>query len=257
MILAIDMGNSNIKIGIVKDKDHVIEERINTVYNSTSFEYAEHIENLFLHYGVRKEEFSGAIMSSVVPPLTAVLGAAVNKVLGVRPILVTNRLKTTVSFPEPVGADLVVGAEAAYALYQSPCIIVNMGTATTITVVDRDGVFRGGVILPGMKTALNALSQNAATLPAISLGKPGSTISFDTDECMRSGIIYGSAGQIDAIVARMEAELGYECKIIATGGMARFCVPYCSRSVKLMSSLLMIGLMKIYEENTVSGKPET
>ena len=249
MILAIDMGNSNIKIGLVTDKDHIIEERINTYYNSTSFEYAEHIMQMLAHYKVDKKEISGAIMSSVVPPLTAVLSAAVNKVLGFRPLLVGKSLKTEVRFPEPVGEDLMVAAEAAYSLGYRPCIIVNMGTATTITVIDRDGVFRGGVILPGMKTALSALSQNAAILPAISLGKPGSTISFDTDECMRSGIIYGSAGQIDGIVSRMEKELGYACKIIATGGMARFCVPYCSRNVEQKSTLLMIGLMRIYEEN--------
>lgn len=257
MILAIDMGNSNIKIGLVTDKDHIIEERFNTTPNSTSFEYAEHIESLLSHYGVRKEAFEGAIMSSVVPPLTAVLSAAVNKVLGFRPLIVTNQVNTTVEFPSQVGADLVVGAEAAYTLYKSPCIIVNMGTATTVTVVDRDGVFRGGVIMPGMKTALTALSEKTATLPAISLGQPGSTISFDTDECMRSGIIYGNAGQIDAIVGRMEAELGYQCKIIATGGMARFCVPYCSRKVKTISSLLMIGLMKIYEENKALSSSQT
>lgn len=252
MILAIDMGNSNIKIGLVKDKDHIIEERINTYHNSTSFEYAEHIQSLLYHYGVDKKDIEGAIMSSVVPPLTAVLSTAVMKVVGFRPILVTKQLKTTVKFPVPVGADLIVGAEAAYEICGAPCIIVNMGTATTLMVVDKDATFRGGVILPGMKTSLSALSQNAAILPAISLGKPGSTISFDTDECMRSGIIYGNAGQIDSIVGRMEKELGYECKIIATGGMAKFCVPYCSRNVKMKSSLLMIGLMKIYEENKMT-----
>lgn len=249
MIFAIDLGNTNIKLGIVRDKDHIIEERINTIHNKTSFEYAEHIDNLLKIYGTDKNDFEGIIMSSVVPPLTAVLSTAVNKVFGRRPLIVTNKVKTEVVFPEPVGADLVVAAEAAWSLYHKPCIIVSMGTATTITAVDRDGVFRGGMILPGMKTSLSALSQGTAMLPAISLGKPGNALSFDSDECMRSGIIYGNAGQIDALCGRIEKELGYECKTIATGGMARFCAAYCSRPVKLRNSLLMLGLMRIYEEN--------
>jgi len=254
MILAIDMGNSNVKIGIVEDEKHVIEERVHTDSTHTSLEYAEHILQVLSLYGIPKEKITGAVIASVVPPLTAVLSAAVNKVFGFRPMIVTGGLKTKVTFkgvddPEYVGADLIAGAEAVLHEYPLPCIVVNMGTATTITVVDKTGDFRGGVILPGMKTALSALSDDAAILPEISLDEPGSTISLDTVECMRNGIIYGNAAQIDGIAARMEEELGQKCTVVATGGMARFCVPFCRHKVTLDRDLLMKGLYRIWTEN--------
>lgn len=254
MILAIDMGNSNVKIGIVENEKKVIEERVHTDSTHTSLEYAEHILQLLGLYHVKKEEITGAVIASVVPPLTAVLSAAVNKVFGFRPMIVNGNLKTSVTFkgvddPCYVGADLVAGAEAVCREYPLPCIMVNMGTATTIMLVDKDGDFRGGSILPGMKTALSALSDDAAILPEISLDEPGSPITLDTVECMRGGIIYGNAAQIDGIVERMEEEIGEACTVVATGGMARFCVPYCRHGVILDKDLLMKGLYYIWTEN--------
>lgn len=254
MILAIDMGNSNVKIGIVEDEEHVIEERVHTDSTHTSLEYAEHILQVLSLYEIPKAKITGAVIASVVPPLTAVLSAAVNKVFGFRPMVVNGSLKTKVTFrgvddPEYVGADLIAGAEAVFHEYPLPCIVVNMGTATTVTVVDKTGDFRGGVILPGMKTSLSALSDDAAILPEISLDEPGSPISLDTVECMRNGIIYGNAAQIDGIVARMEEELGEKCTVVATGGMARFCVPFCRHEVIPDRDLLMKGLYRIWMEN--------
>jgi len=254
MILAIDMGNSNVKIGIVDDDCHVIEERVHTDSTHTSLEYAEHFLQVLEIYGIKKEQITGAIIASVVPPLTAVLSAAVNKVFGFRPMIANGRLNTKVTFngtddPGYVGADLVAGAEAVCHEYPLPCITVCMGTATTIMVVDKTGDFRGGVILPGMKTSLSALSDDAAILPEISLDEPGSPITLNTVECMRSGIIYGNAAQIDGIVERMEKELGEKCTVVATGGMARFCVPYCTHDVILDRDLLMKGLYYIWREN--------
>lgn len=254
MILAIDMGNSNIKIGIVMDSGRVIEERIHTDKYHTSLEYAEHILQVFSLYGIGKSEISGAIIASVVPPLTAVLSAAVNKVLGFRPMIVTGNLKMKVTFrgvedPGYVGADLVAAAEAVAHEYPLPCIMVNMGTATTIMVVDGTGDFRGGLILPGMKTSLDALTSDAAILPEISIDRPGSSITMNTEECMRNGIIYGCAAQIDGIVDRMEQELGQKCAVVATGGMSRFCVPFCRHEITQDRDLLMKGLYRIYQEN--------
>ncbi|MBQ0099997.1 MAG: type III pantothenate kinase, partial [Lachnospiraceae bacterium] len=139
--------------------------------------------------------------------------------------------------------------EGAYKSYKLPCIIVNMGTATTMTMVDRDGEFRGGVILPGMKTSLNALTLSAAILPDIRLDHPGSTIGFNTEECMRNGIIYGNASQIDGITSRMEEEIGEPCTVVATGGMAKFCVSACRRKVTLDDKIIMTGLLSLYELN--------
>ena len=148
-----------------------------------------------------------------------------------------------------LGADLIAAAEGAYKSYKLPCIIVNMGTATTMTMVDKDGEFRGGVILPGMKTSLNALTSSAAILPDIRLDHPGSAIGFNTEECMRNGIIYGNASQIDGITARMEEEIGEPCTVVATGGMAKFCVSACRRKVTLDDKIIMTGLLSLYELN--------
>lgn len=249
MILAVDMGNTNIKIGLVKDSENIIEERISTEYGRTSLEYAEHIMFVLNFYKIDVSEISGAILSSVVPPLTAVLSAAVNKVLGIRPVLVSNRLRSEVVFADGVGADLIAAAEAAHAYYGGPCIMANLGTATTITLVTDKCIFRGGVILPGMKTSLKALSQGTAVLPEISFDRPGSVISLNTVECMRSGIIYGSAAQIDGIAEKMEAELGERCTLLLTGGMARFCEPFLKHPVIRDDALIMKGLYRLFEEN--------
>lgn len=254
MILAIDMGNSNIKIGIVKGPDEIIEERVKTEYDKTSFQYASDIFLMLMYYGVKKEDFEGAVISSVVPSLTPVLSAAVNKIMGKRPLVINGSMKMHIglsglSDKSGLGADLIAAAEGAYVSYPLPCIIVNMGTATTITMVDGDGEFRGGVILPGMKTSLNALTAGAAILPDIRLDHPGSTIGFNTEECMRSGIIYGNAGQIDEITERMEEEIGEKCTVVATGGMAKFCVSQCRRKVLLDDRIIMKGLLSLYELN--------
>jgi len=254
MILAIDMGNTNVKIGIVRDINDIIEERIRTDANQTSLEYAEHILSILGLYDIDMKDIEGAILSSVVPSLTAVLSAAVNKLFGFRPIIVNCEMNTTVKLKDGeemrgVGADLLVGAEAVVDSYPLPCVVVNMGTATTITVVNENREFLGGVILPGMKTSLQALSVGAATLPDISLDRPGSTISLNTEECMRSGIIYGNAAQIDGIVSRMEEELGKDCSVVITGGMSIFCVPYCNHEVFGEDKLMMKGLYKLYQLN--------
>ena len=233
MILAIDMGNSNIKIGLV-DGENVIEERVHTSPDKTSLEYATDIMFVLNLHGKKVSDVEGSIISSVVPSLTAVVSAAVNKVLKCRPVIVDSSCKYSFSCISdgPVGADILAAAEGAVNTYKLPCIMVNMGTATTYMLLDGNGVFRGGMILPGMKTALKALTSNTAALPEISLDEPGSTISKDTVQCMRSGIMYGYAAQVDGLIERMEEELGEKCSVVATGGMARFCIPLCKRNIK-------------------------
>lgn len=254
MILAIDMGNSNIKIGVIAAEHDIIEERVTTALNKTSMEYAMDILSILSFYKIDKRQIDGAILASVVPPLTGTISTAVRKVLGFAPLIATNKLKLSVHFehmkyPEKVGADLVVGAEAAFRYFRTPVIIINMGTATTITVVDSTGAYQGGVILPGLRVSLNSLSNNAAQLPYISLESPGNAIADNTVDSMRSGILYGNAGQIDGIIDRMEAELGEPASLVATGGLARFVVPHCRHQIKLDDALLMRGLLLIYQNN--------
>lgn len=259
MILAIDMGNSNIKMGIVRDIDHIIEERVTTAYDKTSLEYASDIMSVLDFHDICKKDIDGAIISSVVPPLTGIVRTAVRKVLGIEAIVVTSNLKMDIKlskfkYPKGVGADLIVGAQAAYQNYNMPCAIVNMGTATTITVVDENGEFLGGSIMPGMKQSANCLSTSTAMLPEIDLDKPGRVISRDTTQCMKSGVVYGIAGGIDAILDRVEEELGKKMQMVACGGMARFAIPYCRHDIILDEKLLMKGLLRIYELNKDSVK---
>ena len=255
MILAIDMGNSNIKIGVLEDEEHMIEERVSTAYNKTSMEYAMDIRAILEFHGIDKKHIDGAILSSVVPPLTGTLRTAVRKVLGKAPLLVRSNLHmhiglSSMKYPEKVGADLLAGLEAASLAYPGePVIVVTMGTATTMTVLTKERKYIGGVILPGLQVALNSLSAGTAQLPAISLEKPGRVIANETAECMRSGILYGNAAQIDGLISRMEEELGMPCRVVATGGLARFVVPLCRHKIVLDKWLLMKGLLALYRQN--------
>lgn len=254
MLLAIDMGNSNIKIGVVKDEQNIVEERVTTAHDKTSMEYAMDIIAILNFHGIEKSGLEGAVLSSVVPPLTGTLNTAVKKVLGKTPLLVSDKLKMHIKldemqYPEKIGADLLAGLEAAYLWHKAPAIVVNMGTATTITVLRRDAQYIGGVILPGLKVSLSSLTANTAQLPAISLSAPGRVIANETVECMRSGILYGNAAQLDGIIERMEAELGEPCHVVATGGLARFVVPLCKHEIVLDDKLLMKGLLALYREN--------
>ena len=254
MILAIDMGNSNIKIGVVKDPDNIIEERVTTSYNKSSLEYATDIMSVLNFHDINKSDFEGAIISSVVPPLTGIFASAIRKVLGIEPMIVSPDLKMDISlkrfrYPKGVGADLIVGAEAAFKHYQAPCIIINLGTATTVTAVDSKGDFRGGLILPGVMSGVKSLSGSTALLPEISLEKPGRALSRETEQCIRGGIVYGTAGAIDAVIERMKTELDGPATVIGLGGMARFILPYVQCEVIRDDSLLMKGLLNLYTLN--------
>lgn len=254
MILAIDMGNSNIKIGMVDLKSgEIFEERVTTNYQKSSLEYADDIYAVMRFHDIAKETIEGAIFSSVVPPLSGVMETAIRKAIGKSPVAVSSKLRMDISlkkfrFPRGVGADLLVGAEALALSYKLPAILINMGTATTITVVDEERTFLGGTLLPGMKGSASSLWNSTAILPEIAFGRPGRIISRDTEECMRSGIIYGMAGAIDACIDRMQSELG-ECTLVSTGGMARFAIPYCTHKIEINDLLLMKGLSHLYDLN--------
>lgn len=256
MILALDMGNTNIKIGVVDTIDKVIEERVTTNRNKSSLEYGQDILAVLNFHHIPVSAIEGAILSSVVPPLTGIVATAIRKSVGFEPIIVNCGMKMDISFhkyqyPKGIGPDRIVGMEAAYYYYKAPCICINMGTATTVTIVDEDAEFCGGVIMPGMNTSLDSLIANASMLPEISLEDPGRVISQNTVHSIRSGIIYGNAAQIDGIIERMEMEYGKKCNIVATGGMARFCIPYGKNADRIVrdDALLMKGLLRLYELN--------
>lgn len=253
MILALDMGNSNIVIGGIDDKKTYFLERVTTNQGKTDLEYAINIKNILEIYHLTPEDIDGAIISSVVPPLNSTLVSAVRKSCGKEALLVGSGMKTGLNIimdnPKTVGSDMIVDAVAAIKEYPCPLAIIDMGTATTISVVDRAGNYTGGVILPGLRVSLDSLSGKTAQLPYINLDNPGKVIGKNTIDCMRSGIMYGNAGMMDGILDRMEEEIGCPLTVIATGGLARFVTPLCRHKIVFDDTLLLKGLLILYEKN--------
>lgn len=255
MILALDMGNTNIVVGGIDSERTYFVERITTNHVNTALEYAVNIKNILEIHQIGKDQVEGAIVSSVVPPLNATVSSAIKKIFGFRPMLVGAGMKTGLNIimdnPKTVGSDMIVDAVAAIKEYPCPLIIIDMGTATTMSVVDHAGNYIGGAILPGLKVSLDSLSSKTAQLPFISLDIPQKVIGKNTIDCMRSGIMYGTAGTIDGILDRMETELGEPPTILATGGLSRFIVPLCRHNIIYDEALLLKGLLILYQKNYV------
>jgi len=253
MILAIDMGNTNIVIGAVDDKQTYFTERVTTNHGKTDLEYAVNIKDIMEIHSIPLSEIEGSIVSSVVPPLNSAIISAVQKIFGFKPMLVGTDMKTGLNIlmdnPKTLGSDLIVDAVAAVRDYPCPIIVIDMGTATTMSVIDPSGSYIGGVILPGLKVSLDSLSGKTAQLPYISLGTPGNVIGKNTIDCMRSGILYGSAAMLDGIIERMEEELGLPASIVATGGLAQYVVPLCRHKIIYEDDLLLKGLFILYHKN--------
>ena len=253
MLLAIDIGNTNIVIGCMRDDEIVFKARIATDRLRTSDQYGVEIKNMIEAFGVNLKEIDDCIISSVVPPVFNSVRTGVLKIIGKQPMVVSPGLKTGlnihVDVPSQVGSDRIVIAVAALAEYEAPLILMDLGTATTIEVVVPDNVYLGGVIFPGVMVSLDALTSRAAQLPGISLDKPKAVIGKNTVDCMRSGMMYGTAAMIDGIIERIEEELGHKTTIVATGGLARFITPLCKREIILERDLLLEGLNIIYKKN--------
>lgn len=253
MILAIDMGNTNIVIGCIEDEKTYFVERMSTELSKTELEYAVSIKTVLELYNIKPENLEGIIISSVVPPLVNTLKRACKKVLNMDAYVVGPGIKTGLNIlmdnPAQVGSDMIVSAVAGLKEYGAPFIFIDMGTATTISVVDKKGNYVGGAILPGMNTALNALVSDTAQLPKISMEAPRNVIGKNTIDCMKSGMIMGNASCIDGMVERIMEQLGYETKILATGGLANLVVPYCKHEIIIDDALLLKGLKLIYDKN--------
>ena len=253
MILALDVGNTNIVVGCIDDENIFFECRLSTDRNKTEAEYAVIFKNLIDIYDVDMNKISGAIISSVVPPITNVLKNAVLTVTGYEPVEVNvhmeHGLKINTKNPDELGNDLIVAAVAAMDKYKPPLIIFDMGTATTISVIDKDGEFLGVSILPGVKTAMNALFDNASQLPAIKIEAPKSVIGTNTIECMQSGAVYGNASMMDGMIERIEKELGEKTTVLATGGLAKFLIGHCVHEIKCDENMMLKGLNILYKKN--------
>lgn len=257
MILAVDIGNSNIVLGCIQGQTIEKEARIATDLIKTSDQYCAELKNMLDLLEVSVSSIEGSIISSVVPPLLNSFKTAIRKLTGLTPLVVGPGIKTGLNIlldnPAIAGGDLIVGAVAALAEYPAPMLIIDMGTATTITAIDAKGNYLGGCICPGVKIAAEALSSRTAQLPAISLEAPKKAIGRNTVDSMRSGLMMGSAALLDGMIERMEAELGQETTVIATGGIARFVIPMCKRKIHYDKDLLLKGLLRLYENNKKPG----
>ncbi len=253
MLLAIDIGNTNISIGGIENDRIAFEARIATDRIKTSDQYGVEIKSILSLFDAAPGDIDGCIISSVVPPVFNSVRTGLMKVIGKPPMVVGPGIKTGLNIqmdnPAQVGSDRIVVAVAALAEYAPPLILLDMGTATTIEAVGAGGVYLGGCIIPGMRVSLDALTANAAQLPGINLDRPKRVIGKNTEDAMRSGIMYGTAAMIDGMIERMESELDCQATVIATGGMAQFIVPLCKREIKLEKDLLLKGLNVIYKKN--------
>ena len=253
MILVVDIGNSNIVIGGVQDENIIFEARIRTEATKTSDEYCVDLKILMDVYSVDPDAVEGAIIASVVPQVLNSIQTAIYKLIGKTSLVVGPGLKTGLNIkienPAQTGADLVVGSVAALREHKPPMIIVDMGTATTMVVLDETGALVGGCICPGVKISLDALTERTALLPGLQLDQPKRAIGRNTIDCMRSGIMMGTACMLDGMVQRMEEELGQKTTVIATGGIARFITPMCKTPIIYDKDLLIKGLAMLYREN--------
>jgi len=253
MILAVDVGNSNITLGCLEGTEVRYIARMSTGTKKTEHEYAVAIRNILSFGDVDVKSFEGAIVSSVVVSITDAIREAIRLVTGLKALVVGKGIKTGLDIriddPGQMGADLLVGAVAALHSHKPPLIVVDMGTATTISVIDGAGRFLGGAIAPGVKLSLNALSGGTSLLPHISLDAPKKCIGTNTIACMQSGSIFGTAAMLDGMIDRMEEELGYSTTVVATGGLAGRVISCCKHEIQHNENLLLEGLAVLWEKN--------
>lgn len=253
MILALDIGNTNIVIGCM-DKDEIYFEcRLSTDRNKTTAEYAVVLKNVLDIYGIDLNQIDGAIISSVVPPIDNMLKTAIHIVTGYKPIEVNVHLNHGVKMdtdnPEQLGNDILVSLVAALDEYKSPTIIFDLGTATTVAVIDQNGIFRGMAIMPGIKISQETLTLKTSQLPAIGYEAPPSVIGTNTIDAMKSGLVFGNASMIDGMIERIEDELGVKATVVATGGLAEVVAKFCKHDVILDDTIMLRGLRLLYYKN--------
>ena len=255
MILTIDIGNSTITLGGVQGDEIRFECRITTDRVKTSDTYCIDLKTLFEIYGVELGTIEGVIIASVVPQVLNSVRTAIRKLLGTEPLVVGPGLKTGLNIklenPGQMGADLVAAGVAALREHKPPMVIIDMGTATTMSVLDPEGAHLGGCVCPGLRISLEALTGRTSLLPGIQLDSPRQAIGRNTADAMRSGIMYGNAAMLDGMIDRFREETGWDFTVVATGGLAKRVVPLCRHRIVYDRHLIIKGLAALYRDNAV------
>lgn len=254
MFFAIDIGNTNITLGVINDNSIVFSSHISTDKSKTPDEYAIKFMNLFKLYNLSTSIIDGCAISSVVPELSNFIKKAIKKVFSIEPLIIDSKTKTNmkilIDHPSQLGADLIAGCVGAIKLYSLPCLVIDLGTASKISVIDKEGNFRGCAIAPGIGISLNALSSMTSQLPTISLKTPSHSIGTNTIDSMQSGTVFGFASMIDGLCVKLEEELN-EGKVtcVATGGLSEDIISSCESNIICNRDLLLYGLKEIYDIN--------
>lgn len=253
MILTVDVGNTNIVLGGFENEKLLFVSRLQTNKYKMADEYTIQFKALLDLYKVSPNQFEGAIISSVVPPLLPTLKQAIKQLFDCKVITVSPGTKTGLNIvtdnPAILGADLVCGAVGAMYRYKMPCIIIDLGTATKFSVMDKNACFLGVSIMPGINISLDALSKRTAQLPHIEFSNAHDVIGTNTLDSMLSGVVFGTASMIDGMIERIEDELGQKSTVVITGGLAENIIPHCKKNIQKDENLLLYGLLEIYKKN--------
>lgn len=253
MLLAVDIGNTNITLGVYDNDVLCFTARIATAQGTTADQYAVEIKNILELHGLEFTRIEDCIVSSVVPSVGGAVCNAVSLLCDIVPLELGPGVKTGLNIkidnPAQLGADLVAGAVGAISEYTLPCVVIDMGTASTISVIDENGAYIGGIISAGVNLTLRALNQNTAQLPSIDISAPKSVIGSNTVDCMKSGVVFGTAAMLDGLLDRIADELGITPTFVATGGLSKEIISYCKNDIIYNANLLLDGLREIYEKN--------
>mgnify|MGYP003303282611 CR=1 FL=1 len=254
MLLVIDIGNTNITLGVYNKDELVFVSRLATDKSKTPDQYAIDLKQIFALYETPLSSISGAAISSVVPEITGTASEAIEKLTGCKAMVLGPGIKTGMNIlidnPAQLGADLLAGCIGAAALYPLPCLVIDLGTASKISVIDKNGAFCGCTISPGIGISLDALSARTSQLPSISLKTPAKAIGKNTVDSMQSGTVFGYAAMLDGLCEKLEEELGEKVmSTVATGGLAKDLVKSCKREITYNGQLILYGLKVLYEKN--------
>lgn len=253
MLICVDIGNTNITIGGYIGKELKFTARLATDHRRTSDQYAIEIRDIIHIYEIERGEITGAAICSVVPSVGKAIEMAIIKLFGIKPLMLGPGVKTGLDIriddPAQLGADLVAGAVGTVAKYPVPALIVDLGTASTVFALGKQGEFLGGAIAAGVNLTLDALTARTAQLPSVHVEAPDKVIGKNTVDCMKSGLVYGAAAMIDGLIDRMENEMGTKTTVVATGGLAPEIIKHCTHKIIIDPNILLDGLRLIYDRN--------